>query len=349
MKKKNIINLIKYYSEKDDQSFKYEASEIARYFDSIGDLEISEYIMALISDANVFVPQSFEGESNFLFEMDVANEPLPLPLAISNDIKGIINAISHNVGINKYLFYGAPGTGKTESVKQVARLLDRKLLYVETSNLVDSKLGETAKNIVSMFKEINSIKSPSNYVVLIDEFDAIAMDRVNTNDLREMGRATSTILKEFERLNDKIVLIATTNLYDQFDKALIRRFDATINFNRYEREDLVEISEIIFNFYLNKFKNIKSDKRLFRKIIELYNNIPYPGDLKNTIKTTLAFSDPSNPYDYLSRLFNTIKGNVDNYSTVDLYNMGFTLREVETLTGVSKSQVYREVQVSQNE
>ena len=44
MKKKNILNLIKYYSENNDSGFKSEAYEIAKYFDSIGDYQLAEYI-----------------------------------------------------------------------------------------------------------------------------------------------------------------------------------------------------------------------------------------------------------------------------------------------------------------
>ena len=47
-----------------------------------------------------------------------------------------------------------PGSGKTEAVKQVARLLDRTLFYVDFENLIDSKLGQTNKNIAVLFNEI---------------------------------------------------------------------------------------------------------------------------------------------------------------------------------------------------
>ncbi|HEM1159143.1 TPA: AAA family ATPase, partial [Listeria monocytogenes] len=70
------------------------------------------------------------------------------------------------------------------------------------------------------------VSNPSKLLILFDEIDAIALDRVNSNDLREMGRVTSTILKELDKLNEEVVLIATTNLYEKFDRALIRRFDS---------------------------------------------------------------------------------------------------------------------------
>jgi SpoVK/Ycf46/Vps4 family AAA+-type ATPase len=260
-----------------------------------------------------------------------------------DDVRGMINAINHHVGINKFLFEGAPGTGKTETVKQVARLLERQLYMVEFSALVDSKMGQTAKNIVSVFNEINSLPYPTKILILFDEIDAIALDRVNSNDLREMGRVTSTILKELDKLREEVVLIATTNLYGNFDKALTRRFDSLISFNRYTRDDLIEVAEIILNALLKKFKNAGRDVKLFRKLISNMNEIPYPGDLKNLIKTALAFSNPNNEYDYFRRMLKDVFPNEERITIDILSKKGFTLREIEILTGVSKSQVAREL------
>ncbi|MFR2768230.1 MAG: AAA family ATPase [Thomasclavelia sp.] len=61
---------------------------------------------------------------------------------------------------------------------------------VDFSSLVDSKLGQTQKNISTMFKEINNFTFPDKIIILFDEIDALALDRTNSNDLREMGRAT---------------------------------------------------------------------------------------------------------------------------------------------------------------
>ena len=169
------------------------------------------------------------------------------------------------------------------------------------------------------------------------------MDRVNSNDLREMGRVTSTLLKELDYLSDKAILIATTNLYDKFDKALLRRFDSTINFNRYNREDLIEVAKIILESQLKIFKNAGRNVRLFTKVLNGMDKIPYPGDLKNMIKTSLAFSDPNKEYDYLVRLFKTVYPNYQEMSLSDLYDKEFTLLEMEILTNKSKSSISREL------
>lgn len=345
MKKQSVLNLIKYHVEKNENAFRNEAINIARYFDSIGDEQLAEYIMSLIAEANLYTPQSSDFESEFLKQIDTrAMDPLKLPVEIYEDIKGIINAVNHNIGINKFLFEGFPGSGKTEAAKHVARLLDRTLLCVDFSNLIDSKLGQTNKNIVSVFNDINTLPNASKFVLLFDEIDVIALDRVNSNDVREMGRVTSTILKELDRLadlNKEIVIIATTNLFANFDKAIVRRFDAVINFNRYSKEDLIEVAEYYFSSFSKNFKRITKDTRLLKKILNKSDKLPYPGELKNIIKISLAFSDLNFEYDYLRRIYNNLIGNLDGTDIDALYAKGFTVRDIEKLKGESKSNVSR--------
>lgn len=347
MKKINVINLIKYYSERNDIGFRSEAQEIARNFDISGDSQLAEYIMALLTDSNTFIPQINENEMMYLQKLKLNDEPLPLPEIIERDILGVINAVGHNAGINKFMFFGAPGTGKTETAKQVARILERDLYIVDFTSLIDSKLGQTAKNIISLFNEINSCKMPDNIIVLFDELDALALDRANSNDLREMGRATSTLLKGMDNLDDRIVLIATTNLYEQFDKALLRRFDAKVNFDRYSRNDLVEISEFVFNYFANKFKFIGRNVRILKKVVKLMNPLLSPGELKNQIKSSIAFSNSNYEFDYMKRLYNSLTDK--DIDIQILQNEGFTLREIEILTGISKSKISRELKEGRDE
>lgn len=341
MKKADVLDLIKYHFENKELEFKNQAISIAREFDNIGESQLSQYIMGLISQSDRFVPQdSIFSENLVNVKLDIG--PLPLPATVLNDLKGIINAVNHDIGINKFLFVGSPGTGKTESAKQVARLLNRELLMVNFNELVSSKLGQTSRNLNQVFKEINQLPFIKNYIILFDELDTIALDRINQNDIREMGRVTSTFLKALDNLNPDVVIIATTNLFNDIDKALVRRFDATIDFDRYTNDDLVDVAEVILNTFLKQFSNATRDMRLFKKIIKSSQEIPNPGDLRNLIRTSLAFSDPNDPDDYLKRL---LKGmhNGKTLTISQLSKLGFTVREIEVLTGISKSSVSREL------
>lgn len=339
MKKNDVVNLIRYYSEGNDRAFRDGALAIAQEFRDAGDMRLAEYIMALLSDANVLVPQA-DNAFGFLTAVRTDTSALPLPEVIADDITGIVNAIRSSVGVNKFMFYGPPGTGKTEAVKQIVRILDRDLFMVDFDTLIDSKLGQTSKNITELFKEVAGFRHPEQVVVLFDEIDALALDRFSSNDVREMGRATSTLLREFDRLNTSITVFATTNLFSSFDKALIRRFDACIDFGRYTQEDLEDVAEYVLNMLLPKFNGPARDARLFKKILAIPKELPYPGDLANIIKSSVAFAEPGSEYDYMHRLYKQITG-INSMNPEVLKRQGFTVREMEKLTGISKSSLSR--------
>ena len=218
---------------------------------------------------------------------------------------------------------GKTGTGKTEAVKQLGRMLKKDVYSVEFTQIIDSKLGQTSKNLSKLFKEITAINSYNKRIILFDEIDALALDRTDSNDLREMGRVTSTLLKYLDSLPNDIVIIATTNLYEHFDKALTRRFDALINFDRYTQSDLLEIGQSILNRYLDKVKICKKNNRLLKKIMTSFKKIPYPGELLNLIKTSVAFSDPHDPEDYLRWLYHVVTDN-EIYDLPKLRELKFT-------------------------
>ncbi len=349
MKKRNVINLIRYHEERNESAFRNEAAEVARDFDANGDAQLAEYVMALISDANAFVPQGIDEGGDFFDKMEPSSSPLPLPQAISDDVTGICNAIAHNAGVNKFLFQGPPGTGKTETARQIARIVARDLYRVDFNVLIDSKLGQTAKNISRLFQEINTLRRPDRAIVLFDEIDALALDRVNQHDVREMGRATSSLLRELDNMSEQVVLVATTNLYNELDKALMRRFDAVIDFGCYSREDLIDIAEVILGGLLSRFKSAGRDMRLFRKIMMQMGVIPFPGELENMLRSALAFSKPDDPYDYLRRLYVKACPESSLSDLPKLKEQGFTVREMETLSGISKSTISRELKGSDDE
>lgn len=342
MKKQNIINLVKYHVEQNNSAFISEVSEIAKDFDAKGDYEVAQYLMDLISNANVYMPQANYRNLQFLEKLEYSSNPLLLPNIIEEDVIGIVRAVKNKTGMSKFLFYGAPGTGKTESAFQIARLLERDILSVNMEQLVDSRLGETSKNVIRLFDEINHLMY-SKAVVFFDELDALVLNRNSANDLREMSRVTSTFLRELDALSDQIVVIAATNLFESFDKALTRRFDAIVSFDRYSKEDLIEIADAMLTANIKKAVNSSQDLRLFNKILNRLTDIPYPGDMKQIIKTSIAFSDEANKYDYLRKIYLALN---DNPRTVDIQSLseqGFTTREIEILARVPKSSVARKL------
>lgn len=112
MKKQNLINLVRYHTEKNDEAFASEVAKIAKEFDASGDAEIAQYLMELISSANFYVPQSNYKNLKFLKKIEYSSKPLRLPNIIEEDVLGVTRAISNKKGLSKFLFYGLPGSEK---------------------------------------------------------------------------------------------------------------------------------------------------------------------------------------------------------------------------------------------
>lgn len=341
MKKKSVLNLIKYHFENNEKAFKSEAYSIAKEFSQSGDQELAQYIMMFLSSSQTWIPMETDHKYEFLDRVEGNGEPLLLPEQIMNEIMGIANAANRNMGVNKFLFVGKPGTGKTEASKQLGRILNRAVYSVNVETLIDSKLGQTSKNISRLFKEIDQLVKIEPSIILIDEIDSLVSNRLDQQDVREMSRVTSTILKQFDQLDYRATVIGTTNLLKLLDKAFVRRFDKVVSFDQYTEQDRIELAEKLLNRYLAQAQITTKNLRLFRKILSL--NLPEtPAELKNIIRTAIAFSDPQDESDYLACLYSLIT----EHSIPDvqiLKEQGFTIRESEVLLHISRSTIDREL------
>ena len=131
------------------------------------------------------------------------------------------------------LFYGPAGTGKTETVLQIARQTGREIFIVDMSRIRSKWVGDSEKNIKKVFNTYRSLVKNSELtpILLFNEADAIFGKRIEeTSSTDKMSNALQNIiLQEMENLEG--ILIATTNLTENFDSAFERRFLYKILFN----------------------------------------------------------------------------------------------------------------------
>ena len=133
------------------------------------------------------------------------------------------------------LFYGAPGTGKTETVLQLARMTGRDIIQVDVSQIKSCWVGESEKNIKKLFDAYKEKvkKSTTTPILLFNEADAIINKR-QVGAERAVDKMENSIqniiLQEMESLDG--ILIATTNLAQNMDKAFERRFLYKIKFEK---------------------------------------------------------------------------------------------------------------------
>lgn len=133
------------------------------------------------------------------------------------------------------LFYGSPGTGKTETVYQLARQTGRNVMVVDVPQLKSMWVGQSEKNVKALFdryrEQVNKAKLTP--ILLFNEADAIIGKRKNgaENAVDKMENSLQNIiLQEMETLEG--IMIATTNLQQNMDKAFERRFLYKIKFDK---------------------------------------------------------------------------------------------------------------------
>lgn len=133
------------------------------------------------------------------------------------------------------LFYGGPGTGKTETVLQIARQTGRNLMQVDIAGMRDKFVGESEKNIKAVFARYREICQNSEVqpILFFNEADALINKRTENieHSVDKMDNAMQNIiLQEIEDLDG--ILIATTNLTSNLDSAFERRFLYKVEFHK---------------------------------------------------------------------------------------------------------------------
>lgn len=128
----------------------------------------------------------------------------------------------------RILFVGPPGSGKTMTAEALAGELKLPLFVIRLESLITRFMGETASKLRLVFDETLRHRG----VYLFDEFDAIGGRRNATNDVAEMRRVLNSFLQLMEQPNaTDSILIGATNHPELLDRALLRRFDAILEFS----------------------------------------------------------------------------------------------------------------------
>lgn len=172
------------------------------------------------------------------YDADVSRQVNTLFQLLSEERYGQIRSALTAKGMRSgftCLFYGSPGTGKTETVYQLARSTGRDIVMVDVSKLKSCWVGESEKNFKSLFSRYRQLVKDSKItpILLFNEADAIFGIRRSgaENAVDKMENSLQNILlQEMEDLQG--ILIATTNLTENLDKAFERRFLYKIKFNK---------------------------------------------------------------------------------------------------------------------
>jgi len=194
---------------------------------------------------------------------------------------------------NKLLFCGPPGCGKTQTAKVLSSVLGLPLAYVNLTSVFSSYLGETATNLQKIFDYI--IKS--EWVVLFDEFDAIACDRNTPNEHGEIKRLVNSLLQLIDNTESTSLFIAATNHENLLDSAVWRRFDDVIRFDK----PTLELRTLLLTRYLCAIRYPGVDLSTFAAQIEAATGSDIERICVDAIKSTILRGDHTLTGDDLER------------------------------------------------
>ena len=178
----------------------------------------------------VLAPQTQETLNNLMKQLDKEVVSRLIEWGVKDKKSGIDARI---------IFYGAAGTGKTMTAYSLAKSLKRQVLAFDCSKILSMYVGESEKNVRKIFDTFYDLceKTKTEPILLLNEADQFlgARSSGGVSGADQMHNQMQNIfLEQIEKF--KGVLIATTNLLENIDKAFSRRFNYKIEFKRPNKE-----------------------------------------------------------------------------------------------------------------
>lgn len=151
----------------------------------------------------------------------------------------------------RVLLCGPPGTGKTMSAHALAGELKFPLFTVMLHGLITKFMGETAQKLRMVFDAVHATRG----VYLFDEIDALAAMRTSSGDAGEARRILNSFLQFLDEDSGPSIIIATTNLPQVLDRAILRRFDLVLNYSLPDQKSIkTAIQKRLTGFDLKSIK-----------------------------------------------------------------------------------------------
>ncbi len=257
MKAEMLKYLLQTHADGDEVSFRKAALQLAAEESARGHVRFAEEIRSIIAKmppasapkakAIIDIAQP-RGDLADILEGGHRDERLSDIVLREKERELLLRIIAENKSrarLEKYgvsprrrlLFHGEPGCGKTLAAAVLAGEMGLPLMTVRFDALFSRFLGATSVHLRAIFAEMP--RRPGVY--LFDEFDSVAKARGDAQDVGEMNRVVTAFLQLVDADVSGSVLVAATNHVELLDRAMYRRFDAIVPFDKPTTEQIVAL------------------------------------------------------------------------------------------------------------
>lgn len=370
MKSKLVINLIKAHNQKEESIFEEAVEQLASDEEKKGNRLIANEIRETYGQGKKYQKRGSSPVEDMVFSIQntgvlpkdkdstldlievykskINLNDVALPQTTINAIEQVVDEqksleVLLNKGVrpsNRILLCGPPGCGKTMTANAIAGELNLPIAYVKLDALVSSYLGQTGTNIRKVFEFVKD----KRIVLFLDEFDAIAKKRDDSQELGELKRVVTTLLQNLDMMNSNVLLLSATNHHHLLDPAIWRRFDKSILLDKPEDAERIKI----INLYLSK---VLSEYEVDVETIEILSKGMSGSDLTGFLEVLAKYVFINNCDKEIDKeligkiwleekLLFVRKESKDYYSALrELQQNGLSLRMLEQITGIPKSTI----------
>ena len=280
----NMFDAMKGFMREDNALFTKNLIELSNKENALdATVELTSYAKELLLGDDVRLFNRMEKGTNIINPDSIVTKKMFYDKVNESDMKRLTESLKEETlkdiqkrlvakGLPKgiaVLMYGDPGTGKTESVYQLAKATGRRVFAVDISTSKSCWFGESEKIIKKIFtgyrqfcKACLSEKDGKTPILFFNEADAILSRRqenIMTPSAQTENTMQNIILEEMEKLDG--IMIATTNLVGNLDSAFERRFLFKIRFEKPSVETKKKIwksklewlEEADLNLFANKY------------------------------------------------------------------------------------------------
>lgn len=238
----------------------------------------------------------------------------------------------------RILLQGPPGCGKTVAGLALAKAIQMPVAYVRLDGLFSSFLGQTSANLRRVF---DAVISPPR-VLFLDEFDAVAKKRDDSQEIGEIKRIVISLLQNLDFLPPDALVIAATNHQHLLDPAIWRRFDINLHIGFPEKE----ARKTMIKTWLRDL-NVQAEVNLdqLASITEHFSVSRIKDVVFQTIKNSIVFKETLNisDDDFIRQLIFTEGYGQSKESLLEfaqkLRDVNMALHTIARITGIPKSTI----------